>query len=89
MLPTDAKARKAIPVYTGFVKYFPRAMAAVAHHSFVSNEQHNPGEPLHWAMEKSTDEKDAMMRHILEEDWTHVAWRAMANLERELIAKED
>ena len=29
-LPTNAEERKAIPIYTGFVKYFPDAMAAVA-----------------------------------------------------------
>ena len=28
ILPTDSKERKAIPVYTGFIKYFPRAIAA-------------------------------------------------------------
>jgi len=25
-----------------------------------------------------------MMRHILDEDWAQVAWRAMANLEKQL-----
>ena len=29
-LPKDAKERKAIPVYTGFINYFPRAIAEVA-----------------------------------------------------------
>jgi hypothetical protein len=94
MLPTDAKARKAIPIYTGFVKYFPKAMAAVAQLSQVANEQHNPGQPVHWAKEKSTDEPDALMRHLTDQAQgevydgdgilhaTKVAWRAMANLER-------
>lgn len=95
-LPTDAKARKAVPIYTGFIKYFPDAVAAVAQLSFDANEQHNPGEPVHWAKEKSTDEDDALMRHLLDpltaggdlydEDGTlhatKVAWRAMARLQR-------
>ena len=93
MLPTDADARKGIPVFTGFVRYFPDAMAAVAELSRIANEQHNPGQPIHWAKEKSTDELDAMMRHLLDaqseerdaEGVLHmvkVAWRAMANLQR-------
>lgn len=93
-LPTDAKARKAIPIYTGFVKYFPKAIAAVAQLSQVANEQHNPGQPVHWAKEKSTDEPDALMRHLTDQAQGEVydtdgilhaikvAWRAMANLER-------
>lgn len=93
-LPADSKARKAIPVYSGFVKYFPDAIAAVAQLSFIANEQHNPGEPLHWAKDKSVDELDAHMRHMLddinasprdEDGVLHavkMAWRAMANLQR-------
>jgi hypothetical protein len=83
-LPSDSQERKNIPVYSGFVAYFPRAMSAVAHHSWVGNEQHHPGTPVHWDKSKSQDELDAMMRHLLEEDWVAVAWRAMANLERKL-----
>jgi len=93
MLPTDAKARKAIPVFSGFVRYFTRAMLAVAELSRIGNDQHKPGEPLHWAREKSGDELDACMRHLMEAGTidtdgvrhsTKAAWRAMANLEKEL-----
>ena len=35
------------------------------------------------------DELDAMMRHIIDEDWAQVAWRAMANLEKFLEREED
>ena len=86
-LPTNSAERKTFPVYSGFVKYFPNAIAAVAHHSWVGNQQHHPDKPLHWDMDKSSDELDALMRHILEEDWEAVAWRAMANLERKLTGK--
>ena len=48
-LPTDDKARKALPIFTGFLMYFPDACAAVAEVSRLGNEQHNPGEALHWA----------------------------------------
>ena len=85
ILPTDSKERKAIPVYTGFIKYFPRAIAAIAKISYVGGLQHGQTpETLFWDRTKSKDELDAMMRHLLEEDWAQVAWRAMANLEKQL-----
>ena len=94
-LPTDAAARKRLPIYSGVVRYFPHALAAVAELSKIGNDQHNPGQPLHWAKEKSSDEMDALMRHVtdmaidpLDRDPDAVlaavktAWRALANLER-------
>lgn len=100
-LPTDAKARKAIPIYSGFIKYFPDAIAAVAELSRIGNDQHNPGTPLHWDRSKSGDELDAQCRHLLDmaqqgEDAvdtdevlhaTKNAWRAMANLQKLLEAR--
>lgn len=84
-LPTDAQERKAIPVYTGFVKYFPDAMAAVAKVSLQGGIQHGQTpETLHWDRSKSGDELDALMRHIIDEDWAQVAWRAMANLQKKI-----
>jgi|TARA_R110000764_G_scaffold203297_1_gene288523 hypothetical protein len=89
-LPTDAKERKAIPIYTGFISYFPRAIAAVAQLSLAGGIQHGQtADTLHWDRAKSGDEKDAMMRHIIDEDWDQVAWRAMANLEKYLEGKQD
>lgn len=99
-LPTEAAARKAIPVYSGFVKYFPDAMMAVAELSRKGNDQHNPGKPLHWDRSKSGDELDALMRHLLDDAMnvpldtdgvmhkTKVAWRAMADLQKALEAKK-
>lgn len=98
MLPTDAKKRKAIPVYSGFVKYFPDAMVAVAELSRIGNDQHNPGKPLHWDRSKSGDELDALTRHLAEAGTidtdgvrhsTKVAWRAMANLQKEIEAERE
>lgn len=88
-----AAARKMQPVGTGFCDYFPLAIKAVAHLSYVGNEQHNPGTPLHWDRSKSGDEADALMRHFLERGTVDtdgirhsakVAWRAMALLQKEL-----
>jgi len=92
----DAKARKAAPVFSGVVNYFPDALIEVAILSRIGNEQHNPGEVLHWAKEKSTDEKDALLRHLIDAGTrdtdgvrhsTKVAWRALANLQREIDAE--
>ena len=96
MLPTDAKARKAVPLYSGLLRYFPDALAEVAELSRIGNEQHNPGTPLHWDRTKSTDELDALMRHLLDAGTydtdkvahsTKVAWRALANRQKEIEAE--
>src|SRR6185312_5370156 len=64
--PSEAAERKAKPICTGVLDYFPDALAAVAICSRVGNEQHNPGQPLHWAKEKSTDHADALLRHLVD-----------------------
>ena len=93
MLPHDAKDRKDIPIYSGCLKYFPRTAAAVAKLSVIGNEQHNPGEPLHWARGKSTDQHDTLIRHLMEAGSldsdrvphdVKVAWRAWAACEEYL-----
>jgi hypothetical protein len=92
-LTTNALARKNTPVFSGCLRYFPRALAAVAALSQIGNEQHNPGTPLHWDRSKSGDELDALTRHLFEVGSrdrdgvlhdTKVAWRALANLEKVL-----
>lgn len=65
-LPTDAKARKALPVYTYLTEYFPDATLAEVSVSWAGNEQHNPGEPMHWARGKSPDQMDCALRHIMD-----------------------
>ena len=96
-LATNAKERKTYPVATGFLDYFPLAAAEVSHVSFVGNEQHNPGTPLHWDRSKSTDEADALIRHFLQRGTidsdgirhsAKLAWRSMALLEKELEASK-
>lgn len=86
-LPEDSEARKEIPLMSGFVDYFPAAMAAVAKHSHFGNQKHNPGEPLHWARGKSGDHLDAAMRHLMERDLVGAAWRVMAALQMKLEAE--
>lgn len=90
---TDAKTRKSFPVFTGFMMYFPDAIAAVAYVSKLGNDQHNPGQPLHWAREKSTDQMDTAARHQMDHGTGHTkdsdgayhlakaAWRILAELQ--------
>jgi len=66
ILPTDPKERKAAPVWTGVMMYFPAVWAEVARVSKLGNDQHNPGQPLHWERGKSTDQMDAAFRHMLD-----------------------
>ena len=97
--PTDKAAeRKATPVFSGVLKYFPNALKEVAKCSQAGNDQHHPDKPLHWDMDKSKDEYDALTRHLIDhtinpidDDGTlhlaKVAWRALAGLERHLTNK--
>jgi hypothetical protein len=98
-LPQDSKARKEVPLVTGLLRYFPDALAEVAKVSFYGNEKHNPGEPLHWARDKSTDHLDCAGRHLLDaggfdapdfpgappqRHTAKLAWRALAELQVEI-----
>ena len=92
----DSNQRKQYPVATGFLDYFPDAIAAVAHISFLGNIKHNPGQPLHWARGKSNDHADCLLRHVIErgavdmegsEHLAQAAWRAMAELQQYLEQK--
>ena len=84
------KQRKQRPLYSGLMRYFPDALMEVAHLSYIGNEQHNKGEPLHWAREKSDDHLDCMARHLLEAEevdsdgvlhLTKAVWRGLAKLQ--------
>lgn len=98
LLPTNAQDRKNTPLCTGVLDYFPLALAEVARVSKAGNDQHNPGQPLHWAREKSTDHADCILRHLMErgragtDGMRHsaqLAWRALALLQVELEEKND
>ena len=84
--------RKERPVYSGVLAYFPDAIMEVAYASWVGNEQHNAGQPLHWDRSKSKDQLDACTRHLIDNSKNPIdtdgvyhlakeAWRAMAELQ--------
>lgn len=65
-LGTDSAARKNTPVYSGFLQYFPAAVAGAARHSKRGNDKHNFGEALHHARWKSMDHEDCVSRHLMD-----------------------
>jgi hypothetical protein len=92
----EALLRKAIPIYSGFLVYFPLAIKEVAKVSKVGNDQHHKNKPLSWDRTKSTDELDACMRHLTDhaggeiydtDGMRHLAkcaWRVLARLQKDL-----
>lgn len=94
-LPSAADERNKIPMADGCFDYFPAALAEVAKVSRVGNDQHNPGQPMHWDRSKSKDHANKILRHMVDRgtfdsDGTRhsakVAWRALAQLQEELEA---
>jgi hypothetical protein len=103
LMGTDSVVRKRYPLTTGFLDYFPDACLAAAEVSFIGNEKHNKGEPMHHSRGKSNDHADCIGRHLVERggfDYVvidgveyrirHSAalfWRAGALLQEELEAE--
>lgn len=94
-LPVDDQARKDLPIFDGVLMYFPNAMAAVAEVSRLGNAQHNPGERLHWARGKSTDQYNTALRHLMDHRMgkryngkgrhlANAAWRILAALQLDI-----
>lgn len=97
ILPDDPKERKKYPICTGFLEYFPDAVAAVANVSWLGGQQHHPEKPLHWDRNKSKDEADTMMRHFMQRGTkdtdgarhlAKAAWRVLALLQKEIEAEQ-
>tara|TARA_R110002153_G_scaffold99754_1_gene235455 strand:+ start:59 stop:469 length:411 start_codon:yes stop_codon:yes gene_type:complete len=97
--PSSAQERKATPIYSGVLKYFPKALAEVAKTSKQGNDQHHADKPLHWDKSKSSDELDALTRHLIDHGvdpidtdgvlhLAKVCWRSLAALERYLDGQD-
>ena len=88
----EKNVRKGMPVYSGVLNYFPDALKEVAKCSLAGQKQHNQGDKLYWDKNKSFDNEDALVRHLIdhsknpvdEDGVLHlakVAWRALASLQ--------
>jgi hypothetical protein len=98
-LPSDDKARKALPIFTYLMEYFPDAFLAEVAVAVAGNNQHNPGQPLHWAREKSVDQMNTAARHMFDygrgvkkdtDGQWHLAkaiWRLKAQLQLDIEAE--
>ena len=98
-----SEERKQYPIISGCLDYFRDALLKVSHVSWLGNQKHNPGQPLHWARGKSTDEIDALGRHLAGrenidvidpahseltvEEGAEMVWRALAWYQKFLEAK--
>lgn len=92
----NTETRKCMPIFSGVISYFPDALLEVSKVSKAGNDQHSPGEPLHWDRSKSTDELDALTRHLVDHakgnefdydgirHMAKVCWRSLAYLQKEL-----
>jgi hypothetical protein len=100
-LPTEDKARKRLQIWTWLMTYFPDAILELVEVSIRGNEQHNPGQPLHWARGKSMDQMNTAFRH----QWDYgrgikrdtdgqyhlakAAWRLLAQLQLDIEAERN
>lgn len=92
--PSLSEARKAMPIASGVLDYFPAALLEVSKVSKAGNDKHNPGQPLHHARGKSMNHADSLLRHLIDRGKVdeetgcrhsaEVAWRALAMLQQEL-----
>lgn len=101
MLPTTDAERKRLALYTFMFEYFPDAWLEVVKVAAAGNDQHNPGQPMHWAREKSKDQMNTAFRHIFDygtgtkidtDGMPHLAkavWRLMAQLQLDVEALAD
>lgn len=91
----DSAGRKQFPLFSGLLAYFPDALADVARISYIGNDKHNPGEPLHWSRPKSNDHMDCAARHLVQAQWEddeedhlgEAIWRLLAEKQMRIEAK--
>lgn len=65
--PTDYKERKEWECWTYLMEYMPDAFLEEVRVAIAGNQQHNPGQHLHWARGKSADQMNTAFRHM----WEH------------------
>lgn len=68
-LPEDDKARKMIPLFEYFARYFPKAHREVAKVCVVNNVRYNPDRApadINWARGKSPNQLGSAFRHMME-----------------------
>lgn len=97
LIETTSSERKTYPMAAGLLDYFPDALAEVSRISYLGNQKHNPGQPMHHSRGKSADHADCIIRHLVgrggfdgdTRESAALAWRALALLQEELEREHD
>jgi len=69
LFPDDDKARKMLPIFDYFTRYFPKAHREVTKVCVVNNVRYNPDRApndINWARGKSPNQLGSGFRHMLE-----------------------
>jgi hypothetical protein len=69
LFPEDDKARKMLPIFDYFTRYFPKAHREVTKVCVVNNVRYSPDRApndINWARGKSPDQLGSGFRHMLE-----------------------
>lgn len=64
-LPQDSEERKLYPLFTGVMRFFPAAVAAVARHIKRGADKHCNGRVV-WRRGTSDDHEDCILRHLMD-----------------------
>lgn len=85
-LPNDSDERKKFPLGQVLFGQFGAAMVDLARHSWEGNNKHNPGQALQDARNKSNDDLDCALRHLMEGDYRGAHWRIARLHQKQLEA---
>lgn len=55
-------------LHTVFAGMYPNACVKLAAYAEYGSAKHNPGEPLHWAFDKSSEHAESAARHLAQCD---------------------
>jgi hypothetical protein len=69
LIPEDDKARKMLPMFRQYTRYFPKAQREITKVSVVNNVRYNPDRApadINWARGKSTDQLGSAFHHMCE-----------------------
>ena len=84
VFPEADEERAKYKVATFICEFFPHAIAELARFSYEMQAKHCPGQPMCWAKDKSIGDGNQLIRHLMDKEYTNVAWRGLELLERQL-----
>ena len=89
IFPESDAERAKYPVGDFVTRFFPRAIALLAKHSWENQQKHSPHtKRLTWNKDASIGDGNQLMRHFIEGELEAVAWRALELIERREMESE-